>query len=86
MFRYLKDAGVKTTSGHVTRDPLSGLKQCFIDPCHAGFFIELIERPEAESSNSVDAKGGDQQPEEKLDSVDKVTTHSQHFSCLCQNI
>ena len=44
-FAYIKEAGVQTTSERVTTDMLSGLKQFFILPYHAGFFIELIERP-----------------------------------------
>ena len=44
-FQYLRANGVRTTSDTVTTDMLSGLKQFFIDPVHAGFYIELIERP-----------------------------------------
>ena len=40
---YSKELNIQTTSDHVTTDMLSGLKQFFIQPCHAGFFIELIE-------------------------------------------
>lgn len=43
-FETVKASGIKTTSDCVTSDMLSGLKQFFIDPCHSGFFIELIER------------------------------------------
>lgn len=44
-FQYLRANGVKTTSDNITTDTLSGLKQFFIDPAHAGFYIELIQRP-----------------------------------------
>lgn len=43
-FQYLRANGVRTTSDTVTIDMLSGLKQFFIDPVHAGFCIEFIER------------------------------------------
>ena len=59
-FAFIKDIGVQTTSEHVTTDMLSGLKQFFILPCHAGFFIELIERP---TNNNV----GDGKEEENGD-------------------
>ena len=45
-FAAAKQLGIKTTTDKPTVDPLAGLKQFFIDPCHAGFFIELIERPQ----------------------------------------
>ena len=32
---------------------ISGLKQFFIQSCHAGFFIELIERPSSSSSTTT---------------------------------
>lgn len=44
-FATIKEAGIQTTSDTVTTDVISGLKQFFIAPSHAGFFIELIERP-----------------------------------------
>lgn len=53
-FAYIKEAGVQTTSERVTTDMLSGLKQFFILPCHAGFFIELIERPKNVSGGEED--------------------------------
>ena len=43
IFEHIKELNIQTTSDHVTTDMLSGLKQFFIQPCHAGFFIELIE-------------------------------------------
>jgi len=51
-FSVLKERGVKTTSNKVTTDMLSGLKLFFIEPEHAGIFIELIER----SSDSMKCK------------------------------
>ena len=52
-FLYLKSNQIKTTSESITIDMLSGLKQLFIDPCHAGFFIELIERPKSNSERQL---------------------------------
>ena len=46
-FATIRDYGITTTSPKITTDMLSGLKQFFIEPCHAGFFIELIERPDS---------------------------------------
>ena len=43
IFEHIKELNIQTTSNHVTTDMLSGLKQFFIQPCHAGFFMELIE-------------------------------------------
>lgn len=53
-FSYLKMHQIKTTSDRITKDMLTGLKQLFIDPCHAGFFIELIERPKSKSDKEED--------------------------------
>ena len=44
-FHTIKRYGYTTTSDMVMKDKLSGLKQFFLDPSNAGFFIELIERP-----------------------------------------
>ncbi len=44
-FSALKNAGISTCSDRVTTDMISGLKQFFIPPEYAGFFVELIERP-----------------------------------------
>mmetsp|Transcript_24366 Transcript_24366/g.37055 ORF Transcript_24366/g.37055 Transcript_24366/m.37055 type:complete len:1065 (+) Transcript_24366:1685-4879(+) len=49
VFAAIKERGVQTTSEKVTKDIISGLKQFFIAPSHAGFFIEMIERPRWES-------------------------------------
>lgn len=40
----LRAAGTVFTSTEILRDPLSNLRQIFIDRDHAGYFIELIER------------------------------------------
>lgn len=40
----LREAGIKTTSEKVLNDPLTGLRQVFINREFAGYFIELIER------------------------------------------
>lgn len=40
----LKRAGIGTTSKNVLQDPLTGLRQIFINREFAGYFIELIER------------------------------------------
>jgi len=57
VFQSLRARGVKTVSDTVTNDLLSGLKQFFINPGHAGFYIELIERPvslsEAPNSENI---------------------------------
>ena len=53
-FGFIKESGVQTTCSHVTTDMLSGLKQFFIQPCHAGFFIELIERPASDNEGKED--------------------------------
>ncbi len=45
VFSAIKERGIQTTSEKVTTDIISGLKQFFIAPSHAGFFIEMIERP-----------------------------------------
>ena len=45
VFAAIKERGIQTTSENVTMDIISGLKQFFIAPSHAGFFIEMIERP-----------------------------------------
>ena len=54
-FALVKKAQIKTTAPRVTKDTLSGLKQFFIDPCHAGFFIELIERPKKTVHRSTES-------------------------------
>lgn len=41
---------VKTTSQEILRDPVTGLRQIFIDRQHSGYFIELIERTEQAQS------------------------------------
>ena len=57
-FDTLRAAGYKTTAKSVTRDPLSGLHQFFIDAAHGGFFIECIERapPVCDDSPSAEAE------------------------------
>jgi methylmalonyl-CoA/ethylmalonyl-CoA epimerase len=45
--RRLHAAGVRTTSPEVLRDPLTGLRQVFVDRAHGGYFVELIERTPA---------------------------------------
>jgi hypothetical protein len=42
----LHDSGIATTSQQVLKDPLTGLRQVFLDRTHGGYFIELIERTE----------------------------------------
>lgn len=42
----LRAAQIKTTSDHVLKDPITGLRQVFVDREHSGYFIELIERTE----------------------------------------
>ncbi|RJV00064.1 MAG: VOC family protein [Candidatus Poseidoniales archaeon] len=42
----LREHGVETTSDNILQDPVSGLKQIFLDREHCGYFIELIERNE----------------------------------------
>ena len=37
---------METTSDNILQDPVSGLKQIFLDREHCGYFIELIERNE----------------------------------------
>mgnify|MGYP001817635950 CR=1 FL=1 len=46
----LQAAGFHTTSNSVLKDPLTGLRQVFIDRRHAGYFVELIERTETADS------------------------------------
>lgn len=58
-FSFLKMHQIKTTSERITTDMLTGLKQLFIDPCHAGFFIELIERPKSKSEEKEDTMDQD---------------------------
>lgn len=43
-FLQMKKAGIKFTSSDILEDPISRLKQIFIDKIHGGYFIELIER------------------------------------------
>lgn len=46
----LTAAGYRFTSDRVLLDPLTGLRQVFVDRAHGGYFIELLERtPAAES-------------------------------------
>ena len=52
-FATIRSHGIKTTAPKVTTDMLSGLKQFFIEPCHAGFFIELIERPKSSDETEL---------------------------------
>lgn len=40
----LRQVGTVFTSSEILRDPISNLRQIFIDRGHAGYFIELIER------------------------------------------
>ena len=40
----LRAGGIGFTSSDILRDPVSGLRQIFIQRDHAGYFIELIER------------------------------------------
>lgn len=42
----LRAAGTAFTSAAILRDPVSNLRQIFIERSHAGYFIELIERTE----------------------------------------
>ena len=42
----LRAVGTVFTSAEILRDPISNLRQIFIDRSHAGYFIELIERSE----------------------------------------
>jgi catechol 2,3-dioxygenase-like lactoylglutathione lyase family enzyme len=44
--RGLHDADIQTTSREVQHDPLTGLRQLFINREYPGYFIELIERTE----------------------------------------
>jgi methylmalonyl-CoA/ethylmalonyl-CoA epimerase len=43
-FNHLLENNIKLTSSSVILDPLSGLKQFFIDKSYCGYFIEIIER------------------------------------------
>ena len=52
-FEHIKGLDIQTTSNHVTTDLISGLKQFFIQSCHAGFFIELIERPSSSTTTTT---------------------------------
>jgi methylmalonyl-CoA/ethylmalonyl-CoA epimerase len=45
----LHEHDIKTTSDQVLKDPLTGLRQEFIDRVHSGYFVELIERTEQAS-------------------------------------
>ena len=63
IFAAVKKAGIQTTSEKVTMDIISGLKQFFIAPCHAGFFIELIERPRSPVKNDTQTKSDDDSEE-----------------------
>ncbi|MCA9706873.1 MAG: VOC family protein [Myxococcales bacterium] len=49
---FMRSRGVKTTSSEVLRDPLTGLRQIFLDRVHGGYFIELIERTSAADSGT----------------------------------
>ncbi len=40
----LRARGVGTTSDQILRDPVSGLRQIFLNREHCGYFLELIER------------------------------------------
>mmetsp|Transcript_40624 Transcript_40624/g.85318 ORF Transcript_40624/g.85318 Transcript_40624/m.85318 type:complete len:1056 (-) Transcript_40624:209-3376(-) len=55
-FASIKESGIETTSENVTSDIISGLKQFFIAPSQAGFFIELIERPARAGKNKESPK------------------------------
>lgn len=41
---FLRTRGVKTTSSEILTDPITGLRQVFLDREHGGYFIELVER------------------------------------------
>lgn len=45
----LRGAGVGLTSEQVLRDPLTGLRQVFLNREHGGYFIELVERTKSAS-------------------------------------
>lgn len=45
----LRGAGVGLTSERVLRDPLTGLRQVFLNREHGGYFIELLERTKSAS-------------------------------------
>ena len=55
IFATIKEAMIRTTSEHITSDVLSGLKQFFTAPCHAGFFIELVEPRDKRGGHLVKA-------------------------------
>jgi len=68
IFEHIKELNIQTTSNHVTTDMLSGLKQFFIQPCHAGFFIELIQR----SSTANNTKGKEEEEEDDENQVTQI--------------
>ncbi|MCP5467663.1 MAG: VOC family protein [Deltaproteobacteria bacterium] len=43
-FEDMQKQHIQLTSDELIRDPLTGLKQCFIDRSYLGVFVELIER------------------------------------------
>ncbi|MDY7229551.1 VOC family protein [Hyalangium rubrum] len=49
-FDSLRESNIPLTSDHVLNDPLSGLRQVFLDRKGPGYFIELIERTEVATS------------------------------------
>jgi alanine transaminase len=79
-FQYLRANGVRTTSDSVTTDMLSGLKQFFIDPAHAGFYIELIERPSDSESSDEIVNSMESEEERKHTSYEKTRTDHSFFT------
>ena len=79
VFAAIKEMGIQTTSEKVTKDIISGLKQFFIAPCHAGFFIEMIERPRC--SSEVDPrKQSDNADQEELFTTNNMAELAQSIS------
>ncbi|MFT4626543.1 MAG: methylmalonyl-CoA/ethylmalonyl-CoA epimerase [Myxococcota bacterium] len=48
----LLSQGVGMTSETILRDPLTGLRQVFVDRSHGGYFIELIERTQTAAAGT----------------------------------
>lgn len=70
-FEHIKGLDIQTTSNHVTTDLISGLKQFFIQSCHAGFFIELIERPSSSTTTTTTINEEEEEGDNEVTYIDK---------------
>lgn len=56
-FAFLTQKGIRMTSDRIMDDPLTGLKQVFLDNKYTGVFIELIERNFQTFDSNADLSG-----------------------------